>query len=294
MDITSGLTLSGAIKDKRTPLRIYLDREFPNPKQLQQEYRARAGSLVVDSQGAPFGTLGTAVDLLVRFLLDPEDVPHSARARFPLNEVYRNSVDELIQFAAGPNGDQRDRALWAVALCVEAWRAGNRFPSIVDELVHSDRFDTTTMLAQAPDAALVELGRLRTLAQQELIPNLRKPFHLGPEFDSSKRGKLQRIAAEADLICNGRRPHRHTRCQSPLPVARVRTPRLLRHLRDRQARSVLGSLWLPCCMATRVRHFDDGRGAGRFHGGPPGYPGHALCVRSTPSRFLSSLAQLVH
>ena len=59
------------------------------------------------------------------------------------------------------------------------------------------------MLAQAPDVARVEIGRLRTLAQQELIPNLGKPFHLGPEFDSSKPGKLQRIAAEADLICDG-------------------------------------------------------------------------------------------
>lgn len=203
MDITNGMTLSSAIKDKSTPLSQYLRNTFPETRALQQDYKARVGPLIVDTQGAPFGTLGTAVDLLVRFLLDPTDRPQSARARFPLNETFLDSVDELIAIAARQHDDDQDRAVWALALCVEAWRAGNRFPSVVDDLVHSRRFDTQIMLAQAPAAAPVELTALRTLAVEQLIPNLEKPFHLGPEFDSSKPGKKQRIAAEADLICSG-------------------------------------------------------------------------------------------
>ena len=203
MDITNGMTLSSAIKDKSTPLSHYLRNKFPETRALQQDYKARVGPLIVDTEGAPFGTLGTAVDLLVRFLLDPTDRPQSARARFPLNETFLDAVDELIAIAAREESDNQDRAVWALALCVEAWRAGNRFPSVVADLVNNGQFDTTTMLAQAPAAALVELAALRTLTSERLIPNLAEPFHLGPEFDSSKPGKGQRIAAEADLICAG-------------------------------------------------------------------------------------------
>jgi hypothetical protein len=206
VDITNGSTLSSAVKDTSTPLSKYLRGKFPNAKPLQHEYKASGGSLIIDTQGAPAGTVGTATDLMVRFLLDPDDVPQSSRIHFAWNANYIATVDELIHVAAHPTAPEdgrQDRAVWALALCVEAYRAGGGFPSIVDQLVLAGEFDVDTALALAPESALAELPALRAIAKQRLIPRLKRPFYLGPEFDSSKRGEGRLIAAEADVICNG-------------------------------------------------------------------------------------------
>ncbi|MEB0001676.1 hypothetical protein QN357_01825 [Cryobacterium sp. RTC2.1] len=199
------------MKDKTTPLRQYLQVTFPNPRRLQQEYKAHAGELIVGSSGAPPATVGTAVDLMIRFLLDPTDVPLSARILFPF-PAYVDVVDDLARIAGnslrdGATGnDAFARAVWGLALCVEAHRAGPLNSPFVSELFIHGGFDVETMLAQATPAALVELAALRTTAEQHLIRRLDRPFHLGPEFDASTRdGGIDRrlIAAEADLICDG-------------------------------------------------------------------------------------------
>lgn len=212
MDITNGLTLSQAVKDKSTPLRQYLQRAFPSGRLLQNEFKKNAGDLVVDTAGAQAGTVGTSVDLLIRFLLDPDDVPQSARILFPFNISYTETVDELAGTAGDTSraGDIDEesfaRAVWALALCVEAHRSGGAYGSVVVDLVRGNRFGTDVMLAQATPAALTELIALRRVASERLIPNLHRPFHLGPEFDMSKRDGIadtRLIAAEADLICDG-------------------------------------------------------------------------------------------
>src|SRR4051812_27829964 len=95
MGITNGLTLSKAVKDRHTPLRRYLQATFPNVRSLQQEYKSNVGDLIVDTAGAPAATIGTAVDLMVRFLLEPEDVPQSARILYRGLSYYTDTVDEL-------------------------------------------------------------------------------------------------------------------------------------------------------------------------------------------------------
>ena len=212
MDITLGLTLSKAVQDKNTPLRQFLVERFPNDRGMKQEYRAATGGIVVDSMGAPAGIVGTSMDLAIRFMLDPHDVPQSARILFRSIDGYTDTVDELAATAGAAvrSGDLGSesfaRAVWGLALCVTAHRVGMAAPSVVFDLVGEGAFNTRTMLAQASGNAVLELTALCELASRKLIPVLEQPFHLGPEFDASRRsgpGGGRLIAAEADLICNG-------------------------------------------------------------------------------------------
>jgi hypothetical protein len=212
MDITGGTgSLSRAVKEKNTPLRLYLQQKYPNARPIQAAYKSAASAIAVESAGAPAATVGTAMDLVVRFLLDPNDVPRSARILLPFAE-YQDVVDALSRTAGeavrdGERGRQEfSQAIWALALCVETHRTGGMSSPLILDLFRSGEFDVHTMMSQAPATALHELDALRGLAERALIPRLQHPFHLGPEFDDSKRGDgidTRLIAAEADLICNG-------------------------------------------------------------------------------------------
>lgn len=212
MDITNGLTLSKAVQDKNTPLRQFLAKNFPHARGIQQEYKAATGELLVDSMGAPSGVVGTAMDLAIRFMMDPTDVPQSARMLYRADENYTHTVDRLSAMAGaavgrGESGDETfARAVWALALCVTAHRAGLFVPSVVFDLVSEGSFGVDVMLDQASTESVAELSALRDLAAEKLLPRLERPFHLGPEFDASRRtggGDNRLIAAEADLVCNG-------------------------------------------------------------------------------------------
>ena len=212
MDITHGLTLSKAVKDKNTPLRKFLAERFPDTRAIRREYKGRTGELLVDSLGAPSTTTGTAMDLAIRFMLDPTDVPQSARILFHSIKGYTDTVDELAAAAGAAVGtgeassETFARAVWGLALCVTAHRVGLAAPSVVFDLLGERNFNASTMMAQASPIAVQELTALGNLASRRLVPALERPFHLGPEFDASRRngpGDGRLIAAEADLICNG-------------------------------------------------------------------------------------------
>ncbi|MHA6668110.1 hypothetical protein ACX3O0_04515 [Homoserinimonas sp. A447] len=207
MDLTNGLILSQAVRDRSTPLRQYLASRYPNTRQLQREFKAQSGGLLVDTSGASASTMGTAMDLLVRLLLNPNDVPVSALSLFPDNKSYVKTVHLLAGVAGhaireGGNEAVVSRAVWALALCVQTLRAGLlRLPQILD-LAPRGKFNPKVMILQATPEAIRELNELRGVAETHLIPHLEKPFHLGPGFESANAG-THGIAAEADLICNG-------------------------------------------------------------------------------------------
>jgi hypothetical protein len=200
---TTGL-LSKDVKDPKTSIGQYLRTNFPNAKPLQAEYKALSGDLVIDSLGANAGNVGTAADLIVRLILEPDSTPQSALTLFPFNATYHEVVNELAGLA-GRSGDSEiaARAAWALALCVSAYRAGAAWAPLVPDLVHSNDFTADTMLEQADDAAVTELIALKELAEERLIPKLTGPLSLGPTFDLSKPGPTQRIAGEADVIAGG-------------------------------------------------------------------------------------------
>lgn len=200
---TTGL-LSKDVKDPKTSIGQYVRTKFPNVKPLQAEYKAQAGELVIDSMGANAGTVGTAMDLIVRLILEPDETPMSALILYPYNSTYHQVVNELAGLAG--RSDDRElaaRAFWALALCVNAYRAGAAWAPLVPDLVDGGDFAVDTMLRQADDAAVAELVALKELSEECLIPNLTGPFSLGPTFDLSKPGPTQRIAAEADLVAGG-------------------------------------------------------------------------------------------
>jgi hypothetical protein len=196
--------LSKDVTDPKTSIGQYVRTTFPNMKPLQAEYKALAGDLVIDSMGANASNVGTAVDLIVRLVLEPDETPMSALILYPFNEPYHQVVHELARLV-GRSGDRElaARAAWALALCVSAYRAGAAWAPFVPDLVRSGGFTVDTMLEQADEAAVAELAALRELSEERLIPNLTGPFSLGPTFDLSKLGPNQRIAAEADLIAGG-------------------------------------------------------------------------------------------
>jgi hypothetical protein len=158
MDITGGTgSLSRAVKEKNTPLRLYLQQKFPNARPIQAAYKSAAGLIAVESDGAPAPTVGTAMDLVVRFLLDSHDVPRSARILLPFAE-YEDVIDALSCTAGdavrdGERGRQEfSQAIWALALCVETHRTGGMSCPLILELFRCGEFDVQTMLSQAPPA----------------------------------------------------------------------------------------------------------------------------------------------
>lgn len=203
MYTTTGL-FSKDVKDPKTSLGHYLRATFPNIKPIQAEYKTLAGDLAIDSLGANAGTVGTAVDLIVRLVLEPDETPLSALTLFPFNATYHQVVNELASIVGYSNDRHAAaRAAWGLALCVNAYRATPAFAPLVPELVYNNDFTVDKMLEQADDAAVTELVALRELCNERLIPKLTGPYHLGPTFDLSEAGPAQRIAAEADLIADG-------------------------------------------------------------------------------------------
>ncbi|GAA5227017.1 hypothetical protein [Paeniglutamicibacter antarcticus] len=196
--------LSKDVKDPKTSIGQYVRLNFPNMKPLRAEYKAHAGDLIVDSMGANAGNVGTAFDLIVRLILEPDETPMSALFLYRFNETYRQVVIELARVVS-KSGDRElaARAAWGLAHCVNAYRAGPALAPLVPDLVESGSFTVDVMLEQADDAAIAELVALRDLAEDRLLAKLAGPFSLGPTFDLSEPGPAQRIGAEADLVAGG-------------------------------------------------------------------------------------------
>ena len=199
-------SLTAALKDKNSPLRRYLDRRFPLVKPFQADYRANAGSLLVDGADANPGTLGAAFDYLVRFVLDSAYVPEPALAAFSHEPTRLGPVGEVSARAGAatevPYREQDEttaaRACWALALCTEVYRRGGVTPgSSLADLLDERRFTVDGMMALAPEAAIRQLKELYAVAEEALLPAVRdrRPLSLGPTFDGSTL-----CAADADII----------------------------------------------------------------------------------------------
>lgn len=166
MYITTG-SLSKDVKDPKTSIGRYLRTTFPDPRLLQVEYKALASDLIIDSLGANPSNVGTAVDLIISLVLEPDKPPPSALILYPILTTYHQVVTELASLV-GHSGDPElaARAAWALAFSVSAHRAGVASAPLVPELVRSNDFTVDTMLEQAGDAAVAELVALRKLSEE--------------------------------------------------------------------------------------------------------------------------------
>ncbi|SFR71785.1 hypothetical protein SAMN04488591_3122 [Microbacterium azadirachtae] len=194
--------LSAAIRDKQSPLRVWLSEMFPNTREVQADYRKNDPVIVVDGGEANPGTLGSAFDFAMRYELKPTYDADIARYAFARDERLISEIDAVIIAAQVSRrvGDLETvyRASWALALLTEVYRAGLKPGSPLLELHAAGRLDARHLLELAPADALRQLDALVPLAKEVVGPSLGSPLVLGPTFDASEL-----CAADADVIANG-------------------------------------------------------------------------------------------
>ncbi len=219
--------LTAETERRDRPLRQALDELMAGDlRGVQGEYRASMGELHVVSAGSNPGTIGTAFDLALRFLIDPEpDMRLAGRgaARFPGNsEALMELAEQLGAVVSGPETRQaagsrvlrtplrvpeRDlelvtRACWAFALFVEVYRTGPMPGTpLVDHLLGTATPTATDLLNLAPVAATQEIVALLQIARVQLLQPLARrpaPWFVGPEFTGSTV-----MPADTDLIAGG-------------------------------------------------------------------------------------------
>jgi hypothetical protein len=184
--------LSEALRDKRSPLRRYLDHRFTNARPIQADFRRGAGTLRVEAGSADPSLLGAAFDVEVRLLLNPAHTPAVAMLGFAGQRGHLEVIESIVDAAgdavrATAGGvDRLGRACWALALCTDVYRRGLVPGSALDRLVATGRFGAGELLSLAPADALRQLRELRAIAERNFLPRLRHPIHLGPTFDASR------------------------------------------------------------------------------------------------------------
>lgn len=214
--------LTSTIRDKASPIRQYLDRRYPNVKPLQADFRSRSGSIIVDGGDADPALMGSAFDLQLRFLLNPEAVPAVALMAF-YGDRHVGAIMDVIAAASQAckgrsYGETLNRACWALALTTDVYRVGLSPESPLVALLRENRFSTSQLLALAPPDALRQMDELRALAGTQLRPHIAPPFVLGPTFDGSEY-----CLADADLIAGGMLLDVKTRLGTKNPRTGVRS-----------------------------------------------------------------------
>ncbi|HVV12016.1 hypothetical protein [Amycolatopsis sp.] len=97
--------LTREIQNPKSPVYRFLADRFGNTKEVARQYREAAGPLRISSNGANAGTVGTAADWLLRFLLHPEPDVHLAMAgaaRYVGPKMVRAVADLATRLGAAP------------------------------------------------------------------------------------------------------------------------------------------------------------------------------------------------
>jgi hypothetical protein len=221
--------LTAELDSKDSPVRRFLDDRFTSGlRDVQRRYRQAGPPLVVasaDKREANPGTVGTAADWLLRFMLHPR--PSLALAATGATMCGRRSgmIDAFTEIAeslgyrsdallvadatdfAGPIGGhdadpgQLASACWVLALLTEMFR--NPMAAMMGPLerFQGHRASANELLGLVSPAALGQLAAFRHVFASALLPELayqRGRWVLGPGFTGSAL-----IKADADLIAAG-------------------------------------------------------------------------------------------
>lgn len=213
------VSLTAAIDDKSSPLRKYLDQNFPNRSALQAAYRSTRQPLLVAGGTANPATLGTAFDLSVRFILDSNHTPEVALHSFRSSSRRLRAIIDVIDRARAESNcrttmasEQLLRAAWALALTTGIYRGDPPGSSPLSALGWR-KFTSENLLALAPPNALLQLQQMHAVSVARLYPFLPNParrLSIGPTFASS-----QLCSADADLIIDGHLIDFKTRLGAP-------------------------------------------------------------------------------
>ena len=219
-------SLTAELENKGSPVRRFLDERFTvGLRDVQRRYRQAAPSLVIppaSQREANPGTVGTAADWLLRFLVYPKpslalavrgavmcDMSRAFReiaeplGYEPDSGVAVAGADGFIGPASGNLAEPEDlaRACWALALLTEAFRSPMAMMNGPLSEFRGRQTPGSTLLALAPSAGLIQLAGLRSVFETDLLPKLAfhpGRWHLGPTFTGSALMK-----ADADLITAG-------------------------------------------------------------------------------------------
>lgn len=224
--------LTGELADTASPVRKFFDARFTaGLREVQRRYREAAPSLVVPpvaaSEANP-GTIGTAADWVLRFLVHPHPdldlamvgcancvaagirITRATLAEFlhPFGLAIPERPSRAVTTFNGPSeGTDAEpttlyRACWALALLSEAYRGG---PSVAVPgplgRFRGHAVSADDLLSLAPDAGLDQLAKLRQVFEVSLLPTLatrRGTWAVGPNFVGSEL-----MNADADLIAAG-------------------------------------------------------------------------------------------
>jgi hypothetical protein len=214
-----GGPLTYELAQKDSPIRQFFDsRLSAGLKDAQAAYRTAAGPVLVPGvprEAADAGTLGTAADWMMRFLVHPNPSLRLAARGASLcgmTPVLRELAvllgvrDGGAETFTGPgpgSGADPDllyRGCWGLALLTEVYRLG---PGIAaaGPLGRLPGRSARALLDVAPQAGLEQLAALRGVMESALLPAVTSRPGLwapGPEFAGS-----QILRGDADLIAGG-------------------------------------------------------------------------------------------
>jgi hypothetical protein len=225
--------LTAELDSKESPVRRFLDERFTSGlRDVQRRYRQSAPSLVVasaDRAEANPGTVGTAADWLLRFMLHPQPslefaavgaVLSGRRSGMfealvdiagslgydPADALPSTGISECTDFTGPIGGNDTDperlaRACWALALLTEMFH--NPVAALLGPLerFQDRRASADELLGLASPAALSQLAGFREVFASALLPALAsRPgrWVLGAEFAGSALMK-----SDADVIAAG-------------------------------------------------------------------------------------------
>lgn len=215
--IRGPLTYELARKD--SPVRQFFDdRLTAGLKEVQAAYRAAASPVLVPGvprEVADAGTIGTAADWLMRFLVSPVPslgLAEQGAALCGMLPALQELADLLGvrgggtgQFTGPGPGTGAEpsllyRACWGLALLTEVYRRG---PAIAGAgpLGRLRRKSAQSLLEAAPDAGLEQLAALRMVIESALLPAIGSRgglWAIGPVFTGSRI-----MPGDADLIAGG-------------------------------------------------------------------------------------------
>jgi hypothetical protein len=221
--------LTAELGKKDSPVRCFFDERFSSGlREVQRRYREAKPALVVPSADrveANPGTVGTAADWLLRFMLHPRPSLALAARGAVLCGRRSGMAEALVEIAeslgydaeavldvrttdfTGPvDGNEADlgqlaRACWALALLTEMYR--NPVAAMTGPLgrFQGHRASASELLDLASPAALGQLDSFRQVFASTLLPQLahrQGRWVLGAEFTGSAL-----IKADADVIAAG-------------------------------------------------------------------------------------------
>lgn len=217
--------LTQALDDPTNPVRLEIDALIDRARfsDVQRAYREAIGPIVVESTpGVNGGTVGTAVDLSLRCLIDP--TPNLSLATWGAGQLGPDVLAAASELATRlgaatkpsrlepldapvtmplqvPHRSTPDlvRTCWVLAWFVERYRSGGPISETLTTYLRStDSRSADDLLALVTEDAVAEVSAIVSLAVQRLLPALASepaPWFVGPSFTASTW-----IDADADLI----------------------------------------------------------------------------------------------